>query len=87
MVSLYFVAQGEVCPGISIVALQQRVPGMSHSCLRDSTHLFLGAEKLKVSSEILPAGQRLQSLACPRGVEVPHLTVPGTSRELNRFLL
>ena len=31
MVSLYFVAGGEVCPGESIAALQQRVPGPSLS--------------------------------------------------------
>ena len=31
MVSLYFVAWGEMCPGTSIAALQQRVPGPSLS--------------------------------------------------------
>ena len=32
-ISLYFIAQGEVCPGAGIAALQQRIPGPSLSHL------------------------------------------------------
>ena len=36
VVSLYFVAQGEVCPGASIVVLKQRAPGLSQIDLKIS---------------------------------------------------
>ena len=73
-VSLYFVAQGEVCPS---AALQQRVPGsqvpnLSHSLLRDSTSLFVGDKALKVSSsETSSCWSGATDLAYPRCVEVP----------------
>ena len=44
MVSLYFVAGGEVCPGASIAALQQSVPCPS---LSQKTHCPLDACNLK----------------------------------------
>ena len=51
IVSLYFVAGGNVCQGAGIAALQRKLPGpsLSHSPLRESTLSRLRSKELKVS--------------------------------------
>ena len=88
-VSLYFVAQGEVCTGASFAALQQRVPGssLSHSPLRDATLLFLKgkpepcyscslSQPELTGSNFSDAGHNLSSQTLPlQNVFFPHISV------------